>query len=168
MGRGRLRQVQAPALLVVLAATTVQYASAFCPLDTRWPGGRVTIFFNFAPSGPLSNGTTSWQQNTESAMREWTDVSDAFAFVDGGFADVGQTSGDGVAHGAQARGKHRGEAPRGEEALRPEAVVTGAERSERGTTVPAQVGCRAGRRQPTNVSEFGAAIEGSLRISKEA
>ena len=89
-------QVRAPALLMVVFATTVQLANAFCPLDTRWPTGRVTMVFNFGPSGTLTNGTTSWQQNTESAMREWSDVSDAFAFVDGGFADVDQTSGDGI------------------------------------------------------------------------
>lgn len=86
----------APALVIALVATTVQYAGAFCPLDTRWPTGRVTMVFNFGPSGALTNGTTSWQENTEVAMREWTDVSESFAFVDGGFADVGQTSGDGI------------------------------------------------------------------------
>lgn len=75
---------------------SLQDAGAFCPLDAQWSSGRVTMFFNFGASGDLANGTRSWQQNTTAAMQDWTDVSEAFTFVDGGFANAGQTSGDGI------------------------------------------------------------------------
>ena len=41
--------------MIVLAVTPGQWANAFCPLETVWPTGRVTMVFNFGPSGTLTN-----------------------------------------------------------------------------------------------------------------
>lgn len=74
----------------------VGVARAHCLLNTRWPGGRVQVSHNFPPSGPLINGTNSWEANAESAMREWSTVSDAFRFISGGSVTAGQNHRDGL------------------------------------------------------------------------
>ncbi len=71
-------------------------AHAFCPLTSRWPGGQVTMSQNLPATDQLINGTTSWAQNAESAMQEWSDVSSAFRFINGGSSGVGENNRDDV------------------------------------------------------------------------
>ncbi len=87
-------------LLVVVAAIVhlhpIHRAWAFCTLTSRWPSGPVTMAHNLPPTGQLINGTVSWAQNAESAMQDWSDVSDDFRFINGGPSGSGQGNIDGV------------------------------------------------------------------------
>ncbi len=80
-------------LLVLVAAAPI---GAFCLLDASWSSGVVTLRYNLPPSGTLSNGTSSWTANLQSAMREWSDVSSTFRFVDGGPSSLGEDARDDV------------------------------------------------------------------------
>lgn len=86
--------VAAMALVISLHPTPL--AHAFCLLDARWPTNPVEMSFNFAPSGELANGTDSWGQNAESAMAEWSEVSESFAFESRGQTSAGQDDRDGI------------------------------------------------------------------------
>jgi len=68
--------------LALAAASSSAHADCF--LGPVWADGVVHTIYDFPESGPLLNGTSSWAENAESAMIEWSTITDGFRFVSEG------------------------------------------------------------------------------------
>jgi hypothetical protein len=84
------------AIWLAIGMRSLPVVRAFCTLDARWSGETVPISYNFAPSGALVNGTDSWGDNVESAMSEWSGVSELIRFDSRGQGAAGQDNRDGI------------------------------------------------------------------------
>ncbi len=91
-----MRATVAAIVLAVVLSPFGLRAWSYCTLPSSWPGGQITMSYNLGPSGQLINGTTSWAQNAESAMSEWSSVSSSFRFISGGDSGAGGGSNDGI------------------------------------------------------------------------
>ncbi len=83
-------------IVVAMAVCVAARSMASCPLTSRWPNGQVAMQYNLPTTGALINGTTSWVQNAQSAMQEWSAVSSGFRFIDGGVSGGGDDNRDNV------------------------------------------------------------------------